>query len=128
MKKNSDYVIVISIMLIGVVLLFIIRDLAWMFYIALLFGFMLGVISIPLFILMNYFAYKSAGRGNAVLCMILSVFGGWLGGFIGAKSAGDDFTVKREMGYLFIVGVFIYAVYPLLSLCLFEFDYYTMLI
>ncbi len=127
MKEKNGYAVMVLLMLIPCVIMWFDNGIAWI-------GFLFAVIEIaimpfalPVLIILNIICYWTVFDDKDVIALLLTVHGGFIGGFIAANTVNKCFKIRKAINYIFIAELFLLMIYPLLAYALFEFEIHGML-
>lgn len=85
-------------------------------------------ISVPLFLFMNWLAYRFVDDNfDERRGVIFSALGGFIGGFAAVHTKNKDYAKRTSINVIFNIWLYIAAVYPIMVGFLFLVGYYNML-
>ena len=127
MKEKNGYTKRILLMLIPCVLISLLDFIAWPVFLFAVIEFSIMPYAVPVLIILNIICYWTVFDDKDGAALLLSVFGGFIGGFIAANTINTYFNERRAMNNIFITEMFLLVIYPLLAYALFEFEIHGML-
>lgn len=85
-------------------------------------------ISVPLFLFVNWLAYRFVDDNiDARRGVIFAALGGFIGGFVAVHTQNKDYSKKRTINVIFNIWLYIAVIYPIMVGILFLTGYYSML-
>jgi len=126
-KDKNGYAVMVLLMLIPCVIMWFDNGIAWI-------GFLFAVIEIaimpfalPVLIILNIICYWTVFDDKDVIALLLTVHGGFIGGFIAANTVNKGFNEREAINIISIINLFLFVIYPLWAYALFEFEIHGML-
>lgn len=85
-------------------------------------------ISVPLFLFVNWLAYRFVDDNiDERRGVIFATLGGFIGGFVAVHTQNKDYSKKRTINVIFNIWLYVAVIYPIMVGILFLTGYYSML-
>ena len=127
MKEKNGFAVMVLLMLIPCVIIGLSNIIAWLVFLFAVIELLIVRYIFLVLLILNIKCFLSVYEDKDGTALILSFFGGFIGGFIAANTVNKGFNEREAINIISIINLFLFVIYPLLAYALFEFEIHGML-